>query len=61
MCITVYYEKGRALLVFDFFFFYQFVKDGVHMRAAPYVAQTTGTRVHFVIFVIFIKIKYFPF
>jgi hypothetical protein len=32
MCITVYYEKGRELLVFDFFFFYQFVKDGVHMR-----------------------------
>jgi hypothetical protein len=24
-------------------------------------ASTTGTRVHFVIFVIFIKIKYFPF
>jgi hypothetical protein len=26
-----------------------------------YLTETTGTRVHFVIFVIFIKIKYFPF
>ena len=32
MCITVTTKKGGGLLVFDFCFFYQFVKDGVHMR-----------------------------
>ena len=36
-------------------------KGGPDEEKSDFEVLSTGTRVHFVIFVIFIKIKYFPF